>query len=77
MPQRKSREGLPEAVRSSLPEHARGFYVEARDNAFDQYKDPRKSCGHSLVEAAHQVAWAAVKREYEKNSKGDLVKRKR
>lgn len=77
MPGKESKEGLPESVRKSLPEHAQHIYQEAHDNAFEQYKDPEERRGNaSLEETAHKVAWAAVKQEYRKNSKGEWVKKK-
>ena len=52
------------------------MYRAAHDNALDQYKDPSKRRGGaSLEETAHKVAWAAVKQEYRKNSKGEWVRK--
>ncbi|CAL1241037.1 ChaB family protein [Candidatus Methylocalor cossyra] len=63
----RSRDELPDLVRELLPEHAQEIYREAFNNAFDQYADPAERRGHaSREETAHKVAWAAVKREYEK-----------
>ena len=40
---------------------------EAFDNAWQEYSDPSKRRGsESLEEVAHKVAWAAVKKQYEK-----------
>jgi cation transport regulator len=76
MPQKESKEGLPQAVKSSLPKHAQDIYREAHDNALEQYKDPGERRGDaSLEETAHKVAWAAVKQEYKKNSQGEWVKK--
>lgn len=76
MPQKESKEGLPEAVRNSLPAHAQHIYQQAHDNALEQYKDPKARRGNaSLEETAHKVAWNAVKQEYKKNSKGEWVKK--
>jgi cation transport regulator len=44
-----------------LPEHAQSIYREAFNHAFAAHAgDPRQE------EAAHRIAWAAVKRSYEK-----------
>ena len=52
---------LPASVRSHLPEHAQDIYRAAFDHAFDAHRgDPRQE------EAAHRIAWAAVKRPYVK-----------
>ncbi|HUL46988.1 MAG TPA: ChaB family protein [Steroidobacteraceae bacterium] len=52
---------LPPSVRSHLPEHAQDIYREAFNHAFDAHRgDPRQE------EAAHRIAWAAVKRRYVK-----------
>jgi cation transport regulator len=72
----RDKEGLPESVRESLPAQAQEIYRAAHDNALDQYKEPSKRrCGASLEETAHKVAWAAVKQEYRKNSKGEWVRK--
>jgi cation transport regulator len=48
-------------VRDHLPEHARDIYREAFNHAFAAHAgDPRQE------EAAHRIAWAAVKRSYVK-----------
>ena len=58
---------LPDAVRDHLPKHAQEIYRAAFNNAWDEYKDPDERRGHaSREETAHKVAWAAVKKEYEK-----------
>ena len=52
---------LPRPVRSHLPEHAQDIYREAFNHAFEDHMgDPRQE------EAAHRIAWAAVKRRYRK-----------
>jgi len=52
---------LPPSVRGHLPEHAQDIYREAFNNAFAEHLgDPRQE------EAAHRIAWAAVKRRYVK-----------
>lgn len=52
---------LPPSVRSHLPEHAQDIFREAFNHAYSAHAhDPRQE------EAAFRIAWAAVKREYEK-----------
>jgi cation transport regulator len=52
---------LPSSVRSHLPEHAQDIYREAFNHAFAAHAgDPRQE------EAAHRIAWAAVKRSFVK-----------
>ncbi len=52
---------LPPSVRSHLPEHAQDIFREAFNQAFAAHEsDPRQE------EAAFRIAWAAVKRRYEK-----------
>ncbi len=66
MPYRSNQE-LPESVKNVLPGHAQDIYHEAFDNAWAEYADPSKRRGNeSLEEVAHKVAWAAVKKRYEK-----------
>ncbi len=66
---------LPDSVKDNLPKHAQEIYKEAYNSAYDQYSDPDDRQGDkSRDETAHSVAWAAVKKKYEKNSKGKWVK---
>ncbi|MGD0026767.1 MAG: ChaB family protein [Xanthobacteraceae bacterium] len=52
---------LPAAVRGHLPEHAQSIYREAFNHAHAAHAgDVRQE------EAAHRIAWAAVKRSYVK-----------
>lgn len=52
---------LPSSVRDHLPPHAQDIYREAFNHAFTAHEgDPRQE------EAAHRIAWAAVKRRYVK-----------
>lgn len=52
---------LPPRVRSHLPLHAQDVYRAAFNHAFAAHiDDPRRE------EAAHRIAWAAVKRTYVK-----------
>jgi cation transport regulator len=53
---------LPSSVRDHLPEHAQEIFRAAFNNAwFAHAEDPRQE------EAAHRIAWAAVKRRYLKD----------
>lgn len=52
---------LPAPVRQHLPEHAQDIFRAAFNHAFAAHAgDPRQD------EAAHRIAWAAVKRAYVK-----------
>ncbi len=52
---------LPASVQTHLPPHAQDIYREAFNHAFAAHSgDPRQE------EAAHRIAWAAVKRSYVK-----------
>jgi cation transport regulator len=53
----------------SMPEHAQEIYKRAHANALKQYHKPEKRRGgkkQSVEQVAHKVAWAAVKKKYEK-----------
>ena len=54
-------EDLPPAVRAHLPEHAQDIYREAFNHAWLEYADRL-----NREAIAHRVAWAAVKRLYQK-----------
>ena len=63
--------GLPASVRYHLPPHAQDIYRSAFNHAFEAHvADPRRE------EAAHRIAWAAVKRAYFKDD-GIWVKKPR
>jgi cation transport regulator len=66
MPYEKINE-LPEGVKDNLPKHAQEIYMSAFNSAWDQYDEPEERRGDdSREETAHKVAWAAVKKKYEK-----------
>lgn len=66
---------LPQGVQNALPEHGQHIYMEAFNNAQEQYSDPSKRrAGKTLEETAHAVAWNAVEHEYTKNAQGEWVK---
>jgi cation transport regulator len=52
---------LPASVRHHLPAHAQDIYREAFNHAYSSHE------GEAGQEArSHRIAWAAVKRSYEK-----------
>ena len=57
---------LPDNVKNNLPKHAQEIYKEAFNSAEDQYREEDR---------AHRVAWSAVENKYEKNEKGNWVKK--
>jgi len=58
---------LPDAVKNTLPDHAREIYRAAFNNAWTEYAESEdRKDGASREEVAHRVAWAAVKKKYEK-----------
>jgi cation transport regulator len=60
---------LPKSVRDALPAHAQEIFRAAVNNAWDQYANANERRGdESREEAAHKVAWAAVKRQYHKDA---------
>lgn len=68
----KTRNDLPESVRGVLPAHAQEIYMEAFNNAWEQYKDPDERRGDAdHEETAHKVAWSAVKKSYHKDADGE------
>jgi cation transport regulator len=52
---------LPASVRNHLPPHAQDIYREAFNHAFAAHEGEARQ-----EEAAHRIAWAAVKRSYVK-----------
>jgi cation transport regulator len=52
---------LPASVQSHLPEHAQDIYREAFNHSFADHAGESRQ-----EEAAHRIAWAAVKRSYVK-----------
>ena len=57
----RSNADLPAPLQRILPPHAQDIYREAFNHAFAAHPgDPRQE------EASHRIAWAAVKRRYEK-----------
>jgi cation transport regulator len=58
---------LPQNLRRVLPEHAQDIYREAFNHAYAAHAGEARQ-----DEAAHRIAWAAVKRSYVKTSEGWL-----
>jgi cation transport regulator len=50
---------LPSSVRTHLPDHAQDIYREAFNHAYAAHSGEGRQ-----EEAAHRIAWAAVKRSY-------------
>lgn len=60
---------LPDNVTNVLPKHAQEIFVEAFNNAYDQYKNPEdRKNDDDRENTARRVAWSAVKKKY---AKGD------
>lgn len=60
---------LPTSVRNVLPSHAQDIYKEAFNAAYQEYASASKRRGGTnREEAAHRVAWKAVKNKYHKGS---------
>lgn len=58
---------LPESVRKNLPLHAQEIYRSAFNRAWSGYASHGAD---QREELAHRVAWAAVKRRYQKTVQG-------
>jgi cation transport regulator len=56
---------LPENLRRLLPDHAQDIFREAFNHAYAAHSGELRQ-----EEAAHRIAWAAVKRAYEKTPGG-------
>jgi cation transport regulator len=65
----RSLSDLPKSVTTALPSAAQEIYLKAYNNAWEEYGRPEKRRGGASLEAtAARVAWAAVKKVYEKDS---------
>lgn len=62
----QSNKDLPKSIKDNLPEGAQTIYRKVFNSAHKQY---------GSEERAARVAWAAVKRAYEKNAAGKWVKK--
>ncbi|WP_416412277.1 putative cation transport regulator ChaB [Pantoea sp. App145] len=66
MPYSSTRQ-LPDSIRHVLPAHAQTIYQKAFNSAWDQYQNEDDWRGDdSREKVAHKVAWAAVKKDYQK-----------
>ena len=71
------RSDLPDSVKDNLPKHAQEIYQAAFNSAWDEYDKPDERRGDaSREETAHRVAWAAVKKSYEKRGDQWVAKEK-
>lgn len=72
----KTIDDLHERVRKALPKGAQKIFLEAFNHAWNQYRDAkdRDDLSSTREETAHKIAWAAVKRKYEKDSEDKWVK---
>jgi cation transport regulator len=61
---------LPASVGSHLPTHAQDIYREAFNHAYAAHAGESRQ-----EEAAHRIAWAAVKRAYVKTDEGWVPRR--
>lgn len=74
----KSVSELPDSVKENLPKHAQEIYLKAFNSAYDEYDEAKERRGGATrEETAHKVAWAAVKKNYEKNDKTGTWKTKK
>ncbi len=61
------RSTVPANLKKLLPKGAQTIWLKSYNSAYNQYADKSKRRGdESRAEAAHRVAWAAVKKKYEK-----------
>jgi cation transport regulator len=66
----KTASSLPESVRNVLPLNAQKIYMEVYNHAWQNYASPgKRRDAASREETAARVAWAAVKRKFEKDEK--------
>ena len=63
----ETNQDLPESVGKHLPEHAQSIFRKAFNNAFEEYRND---------DLAFKVAWAAVKRGYEKDESGMWIEKR-
>jgi len=67
----KNTTDLPMSIKNALPAHAQSIYMNAFNNAWNEYKKPKDRRGETgREEVSHRVAWSAVKKSYEKGSNG-------
>jgi cation transport regulator len=61
-------EDLPDSVKHHIPKHAQEIFRAAFNSALEEYSEE---------ERAFRVAWAAVKRDYEKKDDGNWHKKEK
>lgn len=68
-----TKDQLPAALKSKLPDHAQDIYMRTFNAAWDEYGAISKSRGgdNSKEETAHRIAWAAVKQKFIKKADGE------
>jgi cation transport regulator len=59
----RSNEDLPPTLQARLPPHAQDIYRVSFNNTWERFAD---AAPERREEAAHRIAWAAVKRRYRK-----------
>jgi len=62
----KRNSDLPSSIQDHLPQHAQTIFRKTFNSAHQQYGNE---------ERAFKVAWAAVKKQYEKNEQGTWIKK--
>lgn len=63
----KTNQDLPESIRHVLPAHAQDIYREVFNHAWQTYANPQdRRDDATQEETARKVAWAAVKKKYQK-----------
>lgn len=59
---------LPESVKDNLPKQAQEIFLKAYNSAWEHYDESSERRGKSSRDTtARRVAWAAVKKKYEKS----------
>lgn len=73
----KTNSDLPANVRAHLPEKAQTIYRKAFSAAYHEYANEakRQDPHASLDSVAARVAWAAVKKAFEKDASGKWVEK--
>lgn len=72
----KTNKDLPPNITQVLPAHAQDIYREAFNHAWQEYARREDRRGDaSQEETAHKVAWAAVKKKYEKTGNKWIAKK--
>lgn len=64
---------LPKNIKGYLPSHAQDIYRAAFNSAWIAHKG---DSDEEREEAAHAIAWSAVKKQYHKSDSGEWIKNK-